>query len=509
MPAPSNALLALCAVAATFVIHQVAKKRHRYPPGPPRLPVVGNLFDFPASYSWLKFAEWARQYDSDIIHFDIFGIHFFVLNSADVVKEIFENRSQNYSDRVAAMMAQLTGWDRNWGIAPYGDGWRLRRRLFHQHFRPQAVTAMHGEIKKGACALVQMLLDDPRDFARTVRNVSGAVTLNILYAMDFDPHDDARMEAVDKALHSFMALIQPYLVNFIHPLRHIPSWFPGAGWKRQAAVWKKEVDALFEKPYYEIKAAAQAGTAKPCFATSLLSDNWDKLDDPEMNEVLISVLGTAYANSDTTIFTMRGFVRAMVLYPDVQRKAQEELDRVVGRDRLPDISDRDSLPYLAAVLKEVQRWRPIAPIAAPHMSSADDVYNGYFIPKGSIVIGNTWALLHDPTRYPDPDTFNPSRFLRADGTPDPAVPPPEEIWGYGRRACPGRYFAADAVWSYAAHVLAACTLAKPRDASGKEVEPTEEHEAATFLIPKHFEVSVMPRFDGAEKLVQAACEATE
>lgn len=106
------------------------------------------------------------------------------------------------------------------------------------------------------------------------------------------------------------------------------------------------------------------------------------------------------------------FFLAMVLFPDVQERAQVELDAVVGTDRLPDFSNRDQLPYIAALIKEVWRWQPVTPLgeriarrslaedthdvilALPHAITSDDVYNGYFIPKGSPVIGNVWYDLH-------------------------------------------------------------------------------------------------------------------
>ena len=80
----------------------------------------------------------------------------------------------------------------------------------------------------------------------------------------------------------------------------------------------------------------------------------------------------------------------MVLFPKVQQKAQIELDAVVGHDRLADSSDEASLPYTSAVVKEVLRWRPIAPLGFPHRLMEDDVYDGMRIPKGSWVFGNSW-----------------------------------------------------------------------------------------------------------------------
>ena len=123
----------------------------------------------------------------------------------------------------------------------------------------------------------------------------------------------------------------------------------------------------------------------------------------------------------------------MVLNPEVMKKAQQELDRVVGKGRLPDFSDRDNLPYIDAVVKEILRWNPPLPIGVPYRLMQDDVYRGYFIPAGTTVIQNAWAICRDPTIYPDPETFNPDRFLK-DGNLDPSVSDPEDrVFGAGRR----------------------------------------------------------------------------
>ena len=82
----------------------------------------------------------------------------------------------------------------------------------------------------------------------------------------------------------------------------------------------------------------------------------------------------------------------MSLYPEVQRKAQEELDSVIGSERLPTFADRERLPYIDAIVKETLRWHTVGPVGLPHAATEDDMYNGYFIPKGSIVIGNAWSV---------------------------------------------------------------------------------------------------------------------
>ena len=80
----------------------------------------------------------------------------------------------------------------------------------------------------------------------------------------------------------------------------------------------------------------------------------------------------------------------MALFPEAQRKAQEEIDRVVGTDRLPTFEDRENLPYVDALVKEALRWHPVVPMGVPHVTTEDDIYEGYFIPKGSILLPNIW-----------------------------------------------------------------------------------------------------------------------
>ena len=127
------------------------------------------------------------------------------------------------------------------------------------------------------------------------------------------------------------------------------------------------------------------------------------------------------------------FFFAMITNPEAMKKAQEELDRVVGRRELPDFCHKDSLPYIDALVKEVLRWGSSLPFSSPGRAMQDDVYRGYFIPRGATVIQNVWAISRDPNLYPNPEAFNPDRFLK-DGKIDPLVFNPEDrVFGAGRR----------------------------------------------------------------------------
>lgn len=160
----------------------------------------------------------------------------------------------------------------------------------------------------------------------------------------------------------------------------------------------------------------------------------------------------------------------MTINPDVQQKAQAEIDRVIGPNRLPTIQDRSQLPYIEAIVKEVLRWHPVAPMALPHCSTEDDIVEGYWIPKGSMLFANVWHFTHDPNVYAEPERFNPDRFLATNGhTPEPD--PHNFAFGFGRRVCPGRILADNALFLNIAQSLAVFAVSKARDAAGNEIEP--------------------------------------
>lgn len=153
------------------------------------------------------------------------------------------------------------------------------------------------------------------------------------------------------------------------------------------------------------------------------------------------------AGVDTTTSTMLTFVLAMCLNPDVQRKAQEEIDRVVGHDRYPDWSDEGNLPYLAAIVNETLRWRPAFALGGPpHAPIEDDVFNGFLFPKGTAIIGNLYAISRNPREYPQPERFWPERFL--DDFKRPGYPNTRghNTFGWGRRVCSGEALAQQSLY---------------------------------------------------------------
>jgi len=185
------------------------------------------------------------------------------------------------------------------------------------------------------------------------------------------------------------------------------------------------------------------------------------------------------------------FILAMVLYPEVQRRAQSEIDSIVGIGRLPNFDDWSTLPYVEAVFRETMRWYPVVPIGVPHAASREDVYCGYHIPKGAVIVPNVWAMTRNAEKYPLPSEFKPERFLDEQG--DLIGDDVGYIFGFGRRICPGRYLAKASVWVAMACILAEFKIEKAKDAEGRPVEPNPEWVHGITSSPRSFHCSIVPR----------------
>jgi len=196
----------------------------------------------------------------------------------------------------------------------------------------------------------------------------------------------------------------------------------------------------------------------------------------------------------------------MALYPEVQKKAQAELDAVVGPDRLPLFSDRSSLTYINAMVKESMRWQLVLPLAIPHMSTDDDEYDGYFIPKGSIVIGNGWSILHDSDEFSEPEEYRPERYLKDGKLNQDIRSPSVAAFGYGRRICAGRFMSDNSLFITIALVLSVFSIEPPVDEKGNTIKLTIEVTSGLLSYPTPFSCRIKPRSIAAEALIRQVNE---
>ncbi|KAG6855532.1 hypothetical protein H0H87_001515, partial [Tephrocybe sp. NHM501043] len=360
---------------------------------------------------------------------------------------------------------------------------------------------------------------------------AASVIMNVTYGIHIAPKNDRYITIAEKALGGMAEAANPgaFLVDLIPFLKHVPEWVPGAGFQRKAREWKAAVYEMRDAPFETALRAIKEGIASPNFVANLVSDlETESKSSLEQNlELIRACAGMSYAGnwyrerkknlahevtrSLTTLSALSSFVLAILLHPEVQIKAQEELDRVLGNSRLPEFSDRKDLPYICAIVKEVLRWSPVAPLGLPHMVTRDDEFNGFFIPAGTAIVGNTWAILHDPRTFPNPSIFNPDRFLEPNcpegRSPDfSPLDPLSVAFGYGRRVCPGRYMAEAQLWISIACMLSVFDISRRVDEYGQLIEPRADFTSGLIRHPLPFAFKLTPRGDYARALIEQTAD---
>ncbi|KAN0130018.1 Cytochrome P450 [Lactarius tabidus] len=473
---------------------RTSKRRLPYPPGPRRLPIFGNLFSMPSQEEWVTYRKWSKYCGSDVVHVDVMGSHIVILNSIKSANELLEKRSSIYSDRPPLKALQLFGIDFNMAFIPHGSVWRRSRRGLQENLRPADLESYRPIEQRAVHCLLRNLLSSPDNFEQHLRHMTGQVIMTIAYGIAVLPENDPYVADAEKLLQAFAvgSTQEASLLDSIPWLINMPSWLRGARFKRYARKWYPIVLRSVKTPYDKVKAELVAGTATPSVAANTIS-NLDENSTEEDKWVAGSVPGSMYmASVDTTVSAVQTFILAMTLYPEVQRKAQAEIDQIVGNSRLPEFSDEAALPYVQAVLKEALRWHPVTPLALPHRVTESDAYEGYFIPAGSTIIPNAWAMMHDPAVFPEPDKFHPERWLSPDA---PAYP--NQAFGFGARRCPGRFFAHASMWLMMAGILAVFDITPTEDGP-----PEETYMSGIVSYVKSFRCNIRPRSEAAVSLVQ-------
>ncbi|KAI0336743.1 CyP450 monooxygenase [Cubamyces sp. BRFM 1775] len=477
---PTTQDLSSASLLLAFLILLVIYLRKRWtdttpkgplPPGPPGLPILGNLLDVPTANVEEKYRELNDKF-GDVVYLNALGQPMLVLGTHNAAVDLLEKRSAVYSDRAYSPMVDLGGFDWVLTLLRYGLRWRRHRRMFHQFFNPNVVTQYRPVQRAGVAQFLSRLLSTPDELREHIRNLFAATIVRITYGFDIKEKDDDYVQMAEKGIAAFSSLLVPgkYLVELFPALRHLPAWFPGCGFKREAIDARVIVQGVRCVPWARTITALREGSYRASMASALLErisalTGEEAIDEEDIARNTVAV---AYAaGADTTLASIQAFFLAMALFPEAQRKAQAELDAVVGSHRLPDFSDESALPFVCALVKECLRWHAVLPLAVPHRLIEDDTYRGYHIPKGTVVVPNVWAFSRDETRYVNAKDFKPERFLAKDGSLDPQVLDPSEYaFGYGRRICPGRHFAQSSLFLIVASVLHTFSISAPLDENG-------------------------------------------
>ncbi|KDQ32770.1 hypothetical protein PLEOSDRAFT_1098754 [Pleurotus ostreatus PC15] len=476
---------ALAVGIASFLVMKW-KQKPNYPPGPPADLLVGHLRVIPFENQDATFHAWAKEYGeywtflgSDVVHLEALGNHIVVLDSVEAANDLLEKRSAIYSDRPHILVFDMVGMN-DIVLMPYGEAFRKHRKFVHSTITKRAITTFQPVQTKNARALALNLLENKNRHEMFFN-------MQVLYVSSLPTLSDRReFRFATSVITGILYGHQPggALLDILPFLQHLPAWFSGTGPAIRAREWRPMFRRVYDYPYEQVEKKMAEGVAEDSILARVLAkfSTRNSVPEEEIEYVKLATGAMYRAAVETTWSTIAVLFMTMILYPECQKRAQEEIDRVIGSERLPDFEDKDSLPYTTALVHEVLRWHPVIPLAIPHRSVQDDVYKGMFIPKGTTILANVMGMALDEKTYKNPSVFNPSRFLpKPNGDDEPLF---GSAFGFGRRICPGRHFALNSLWILTATILATLDLSAGRDENGNLAPPPLEFNHTVSSRPK-------------------------
>ncbi|KAG1829670.1 cytochrome P450 [Suillus variegatus] len=401
--APTLAL-ALLSLVSFVVVRSLQKKRDTkglpLPPGPPPLPFVGNVLGVNPDHPWLAYSRWGTEY-GELVYTRLFSQDIIIINSERVAHDLLDRRSHNYSTRPPGVIRVLDflsfGVEFSSIFLPYSDRWRLHRRIFHQAFRLEAAPSFRPIQMRNAHNLILNLLAYPEVYGTHFHTFSTSVIMSITYDYSTAALDDPFIALVERSLEISVRELRPEVAAVVGEfpiLEKLPSWFPGASFVRGAILQRSLVPLIVQTPFEHVKKN-MANKAK------------DEEEVAMLEKAVKEASASGYAAaSETTTSTLHVFLLAMVLYPDVQARIA-------------------------------------------HATSDDDVYEGYYIPKG------LWRaiqrnILTRRGSYPSVTCQKQPPESRPTNRRDDI----SFAFGFGRRVCVGRYVADASLFAAIVNILA-------------------------------------------------------
>lgn len=392
------------------------------PPGPRRLPFLGNLHQLLRGSRFVIFNQFHARY-GPIISIKIGQTKMIMLGKHDVAHELLSRKGAKYSSRPSMVMAHdMVTKGLHIGLMPDNPKWHAERRAVMSVLGPRAVQHYVPIYDIQSKQLIWELLHT-NDFTGRFRRFANSLIFSLAYGNRLLTDEKIMFEAIrvsqvaTEQLTSGITLIDQFPVL---------KWLP-----RFLSPWKRAGDKIHVMTMDVFTRLRLSGLENGSW-------NWTKkmVSTPSLNitdDELSYMLGVLIeAGSEPIITALRNVVLASLLYPACVRKVQAEVDRLVGTERLPTHEDMEKLPYTYAFILESLRWSPPTFTGVPHTSSEDGIYKGLHIPAGSSIVTNIRAMTVDEMYFPEPLTYVPERWIE-----NPKLP--VSVFGFGRRTCPGRH----------------------------------------------------------------------
>lgn len=505
---PSFISLAMVVIGSIYVLWQNYISRDvgakNIPSGPIGLPIVGS-FPFLTHYPELTLDYWAKRY-GPMYSLRLGNQLFIIVSDPIIAKDLMVTNGAVFSSRKEMFLKSQTIFaGRGITATPYNEKWRKHRRIASYWLNKTAVDSYTNVLDYEATVLVRDLYtygkagSDPINPQPHAGRCSLNNMLTIAFGIRTDSLDHPLVARALKLSREFMNCTGPVsnLTDFVPLLQHIPNFMTTRGKKLHA-----DLVETYGGLIKEVEVKMKNGEDVPdCLVKTILQTQQEE----ELDFTDMAILCSAFmiGGVETTASIMQWFSALIPAYPDIQQRAHEELDRVVGRNRLPTVEDEKDLPYIRGIIKEVERCHNPFWLGTPHFGTEDFAYRGHLIPKNTVVVLNTYTMHHDPRRHPEPFAFKPERYINdstlssESANLSDAMERDHWMFGAGRRICPGMWVAEREVFLAISRMLWAFKMVE----IPSEPIDLKEYDGLSGRSPVPFRIKMIPRHDKVDDVL--------
>ncbi|KAM4642695.1 cytochrome P450 2C16-like [Discoglossus pictus] len=476
----------------SLVQHKRSHGKSKLPPGPTPLPILGNFLQLSGSEIYKPFIKLSEKYGP------VYTIYMgsepaVVISGCDAVKEALNDQAEAFSGRGKMPFLEKLSDGGHGILAANGERWKQLRRFALVTLRNFGMgkRTIEERIQVEAKFLTEEFKKTKRQPVDPTFYFSKAVS-NVICSVVFGD----RFSYEDKDFIRLLGLLHETFRGFSSMWTRMYTLYPKFFGKLPGP-HNKAFNAVDDiKAFIAERVKSHQETLDPnsprdfidCFLTKLEQEKHLPGSEFHMDGALNTTFDLFGAGTETVSTTLRYGLMIILKHPDVEERIHKEIDQVIGRNRAPAIEDRSKMPYMDAVIHEIQRFIDLLPLGAPHTVIRDVMFRGYFIPKGTNIIILLSSVLLDPKQFKYPDKFNPGHFLDENGKfrkNDGFMP-----FSSGKRICAGEGLARMELFLFLTTIFQNFTLKSPVDV--EEIDLTPEM-SGLGSIPRPYQVCFLPR----------------
>ncbi|XP_075179727.1 cytochrome P450 2G1-like [Anomaloglossus baeobatrachus] len=466
-------------------------RKRNLPPGPTPFPLIGNLLQIKKGEMVKSLMEMGAQYGP------VFTFYFgqrpvVILSGYQAVKEALIDQGEDFSGR-GKMVSVDKIFDGFGVVFSNGERWKQLRRFSLTTLRNFGMgkRSIEERIHEEAQCLVEGLRKynkRPTDPKNILPQAVSNVICSVVFGNRFE-YEDLKFLKLLNQFSEIFTLMSSTWGQLQELIPTIMEYVPGPHQKINPII-----ERLLEFVAERVKineASIDPNSPRDyidCFLAKMLQDNENPTSEFNKRNLLLTVLNLFFAGTETVSSTLRHGFLILMKYPEIQGKLHKEIDTVIGHNRSPNIEDRSKMPYMDAVIHEIQRFSDVIPMNVPHTVIKDTTFRGFSIPKGTDVYPLLCTVLRDSSQFSSPEQFNPGHFLDESGSfkkSDAFMP-----FSTGKRICLGEGLARMELFLFLTTILQNFTLTSKTRFTESDIAPRMTGFAN---VPMDYELSFIPR----------------